>query len=77
MRNWNWPSRANLIVGLIILLVVIAFSYYEHLAPWLVRLSLCALFCSVIYLREQSRTDRWLTIGIIATGTLLSVLLMK
>lgn len=77
MKNWNLPSRAHLILGFVVLLLVLAFSYYEQLAPWLVRVSLCALFCSIIYLREESRVDRWLTIGLIAAGTMLSILLMK
>jgi len=33
------------------------------------------LFCGLIYMRDDSPSGRWITIGIIAVGTLLSILL--
>ncbi|MEK7727423.1 MAG: hypothetical protein AAB354_03365 [candidate division KSB1 bacterium] len=77
MRNWKRPSFSNLMLGVIIILLMLAFHFQDQLAQWLVRLSMSALFCVVIYLREHTSTDRWLTIGIIVGGTLLSLLLIK
>jgi multidrug efflux pump subunit AcrB len=68
---------SNIVVGIVIVLLVLAFHFQDWLEPWLVRLSLGALFCTVIYLREHPDTDRGLTIAIIAAGTLLSLVLMR
>ncbi|MDZ7290909.1 MAG: hypothetical protein ONB44_14765 [candidate division KSB1 bacterium] len=49
--------------------------YITNGATWAVRLTMCMLFCSLIYTRDSSPSGRWLAIGIIAAGTLLSILL--
>lgn len=77
MRTWKWPAPGNLAVGFILILLMLAFHYQDQLEQWLVRVSMAALFCTVIYLREQASTDRWLAIAIITAGTLLSIVLMK
>jgi len=52
-----------------------ALLYATHYAPWAMRLTLASLFCSLIYVRDASPSGRWIAIGIIAIGTLLSMLL--
>ena len=49
--------------------------YVTNYAAWAMRLTLCMLFCSMIYARDNSPSGRWVAIGIIAVGTLLSILL--
>ncbi len=49
--------------------------YITNYATWAMRLTLCMLFCSMIYTRDNSPSGRWVAIGIIAVGTLLSILL--
>ncbi len=49
--------------------------YITNYATWAMRLTLCMLFCSMIYARDNSPSGRWVAIGIIAVGTLLSILL--
>jgi hypothetical protein len=49
--------------------------YRTNYAPWALRLTLCMLFCSMIYARDDSPSGRWIAIGIIAVGTLLAILL--
>lgn len=49
--------------------------YVTNYATWAMRLTLCMLFCSMIYTRDNSPSGRWVAIGIIAVGTLLSILL--
>jgi hypothetical protein len=49
--------------------------YITNYAAWAMRLTLCMLFCSMIYTRDTSPSGRWLAIGIIAVGTLLTILL--
>jgi hypothetical protein len=49
--------------------------YTTHSAAWMKRLTLCMLFCGLIYMRDDSPQGRWVAIGIIAAGTLLSILL--
>lgn len=49
--------------------------YITNYATWAMRLTLCMLFCSMIYTRDNSPSGRWLAIGIIAVGTLLSIVL--
>jgi hypothetical protein len=49
--------------------------YITNYATWAIRLTLCMLFCSMIYARDNSPSGRWVAIGIIAVGTLLSILL--
>lgn len=44
-------------------------------AAWMKRLTMGMLFCGLIYMRDDSPSGRWLTIAIIAIGTLLSILL--
>lgn len=60
------------------LIAVFLFGYFILLAesaPWMKQLTLCMLFCGLIYRRDDSPSDSWITIGIILTGTLLVVLL--
>ncbi|MDZ7360189.1 MAG: hypothetical protein ONB46_05615 [candidate division KSB1 bacterium] len=44
-------------------------------AAWMKRLTMGVLFCGLIYMRDDSPSGRWLTIAIIAIGTLLSIFL--
>gem|GEM_PF-4499151 len=44
-------------------------------AAWMKRLTMALLFCGLIYMRDDSPSGRWLTIAIIAIGTLLSIFL--
>lgn len=44
-------------------------------APWAMRLTMCTLFCSIIYVRDNAVPERWVAIGIIVIGTLLSLVL--
>jgi hypothetical protein len=48
--------------------------YVTDAATWAIRLTLGTLFCSLIYARDTSPSGRWLAIGIIAVGTMLSIL---
>ncbi len=66
-----------MVVGVVVILLLLAFHFQDQLEQWLVRLSMCALFCTVIYLREHANTDRWIAIAIITAGTLLSIVLMR
>lgn len=77
MKNWKWRFLTNPAVGIVVILLLIAVLFNSHLEQWLIRLSMCALFCTVIYVRDNANTDRWITIAIIAGGTLLSLVLMK
>ncbi len=77
MRNWKWPSLSGPAVGLVVILLLIALIFNSHLEQWLMRLSMAALFCTVIYLRDNANADRWIAIAIIAAGTLLSLVLFK
>ena len=49
--------------------------YASDGAAWMKRLTMSMLFCGLIYMRDDSPSGRWITIGIIAVGTLLSILL--
>ena len=51
------------------------FIYASNSAPWMKRLTMCTLFCGLIYMRDDSPSGRWVAIGIIAAGTLLAILL--
>lgn len=44
-------------------------------APWATRLTMCTLFCAIIYVRDNAAPERWVAIGIIVIGTLLSLVL--
>ena len=48
--------------------------YLTGYAQWTIRLAMCTVFCSIIYLRDQAESGRWIAIGIIMIGTLLSLL---
>jgi hypothetical protein len=58
----------------VFLFVLWVYMNITEAASWAIRLTMCALFCSLIYLRDHSSTERWLAIGIIAVGTMLSIL---
>lgn len=77
MRNWKWPALTSPAVGLVVVLLLIAVIFNSALEQWLIRLAMCALFCTVIYLRDNANADRWIAIAIIAAGTLLSLVLMR
>jgi hypothetical protein len=49
--------------------------YTTNSADWMKRLTLGMLFCGLIYVRDTSPSGRGVTIGIIAVGTLLAILL--
>jgi hypothetical protein len=51
------------------------FIYASNGAPWMKRLTMCMLFCGLIYVRDDSPRGRWVAIGIITAGTLLAMLL--
>jgi len=51
------------------------YIYASNVAPWMKRLTMGTLFCGLIYMRDDSPSGRWITIGIIAIGTLLAILL--
>jgi len=51
------------------------FIYASNGAPWMKRLTMCMLFCGLIYARDDSPSGRWVAIGIITAGTLLAILL--
>lgn len=60
------------------LLAVFLFGFYIYAsngAPWMKRLTMGMLFCGLIYVRDDSPSGRWVTIGIIAIGTLFTLLL--
>ncbi len=71
-ENSPFSNRLLPLVAVLLLGLLIWVSDY---AQWAVRLTMGALFCSIIYLREESSSERWIAIGIIALGTLLSLLL--
>lgn len=56
----------------LLLMILIWISDY---AQWAMRLTMCTLFCSIIYLRDNAVPERWVAIGIIVIGTLLSLIL--
>jgi hypothetical protein len=60
-------------IGVVLILFLVV--YMTDGAVWAIRLTLCMVFCSMIYARDNSPSGRWLAIGIIAVGTLLSILL--
>ncbi|MDZ7343005.1 MAG: hypothetical protein ONA90_00665 [candidate division KSB1 bacterium] len=63
------------LAGLMVLFLFGGLIYMTKAAPWAVRLTMASLFCGLIYTRDASPAGRWITIGIIAVGTLLSILL--
>ncbi len=70
------PSSLNSSLVKIAAIFLFGFLIYAtNYATWAIRLTLCTLFCSMIYARDNSPYGRWLAIGIIAVGTLLSILL--
>jgi hypothetical protein len=66
------PSR---LTGLVVIFLFVILIYMTDAATWAVRLTMGSLFCSLIYARDNSASGRWLAIGIIALGTLLSIFL--
>jgi hypothetical protein len=63
------------LTGLIATFLFGFFIYAADGAAWMKQLTLGTLFCGLIYMRDDSPSGRWLTIAIIAAGTLLSILL--
>ena len=72
-----WGKRIfnRRLTGLIAVFLFGFFIYTSNGAVWMKRLTMGMLFCGLIYMRDDSPAGRWLTIGIIAAGTLLSILL--
>jgi hypothetical protein len=68
-------SLINRLPSLAAMLLLGFLVYYTNGATWAVRLTMCTLFCGMIYTRDNSPTGRWVAIGIIAVGTLLSIAL--
>ena len=66
---------AHRLTGLAVLFLFGLLIYMTGAATWAVRLTMASLFCGLIYTRDTSPAGRWITIGIIAVGTLLSILL--
>jgi len=63
------------LTGLVAFFLFGFFIYASDGAPWMKRLTMGMLFCGLIYMRDDSPSGRWVTIGIIAVGTLLAILL--
>jgi hypothetical protein len=63
------------LTGLVAFFLFGFFIYASDGAPWMKRLTMGMLFCSLIYMRDDSPSGRWIAIGIIAVGTLLAILL--
>jgi len=63
------------VTGLIAIFLFGFLIYATDGAAWTKRLTMGMLFCGLIYMRDNSPSGRWVTIGIIAVGTLLSILL--
>ena len=74
MKLFRKPLLSNPLIIIVIIIGIAMWIHMSDLAQWAVRLSLCALFCTLIYFRDDASNDRWVAIGIIAAGTLLSLL---
>jgi hypothetical protein len=72
---WGRRILNHRLTGLIAIFLFGFLIYATDGATWMKRLTMCMLFCGLIYTRDDSPSGRWLTIGIIAVGTLLSILL--
>lgn len=70
--NSGFLTRLLAVMTIALLVFLIWVSDY---APWAMRLTMCTLFCSIIYVRDNAVPERWLAIGIIVIGTLLSLVL--
>jgi hypothetical protein len=66
---------ARRLIGVVFFFLFGFLIYTTNGAAWMKRLTLCMLFCGMIYVRDDSPQGRWIAIGIIAAGTLLSILL--
>jgi hypothetical protein len=73
------PARRSLlrhrVAGLATVFLFGFLIYAVEGAAWMKRLTMALLFCGLIYMRDDSPSGRWLTIAIIAIGTLLSIFL--
>ena len=72
---WGKRLLRHRLTGLIAVLLFGFYIYGSNGAPWMKRLTMGMLFCGLIYMRDDSPAGRWVTIGIIAVGTLLAILL--
>ena len=72
MRNLRLQSWASSWPGILVIVLFVLVIFASNFAVWIERLSMCALFCALLYLRDQSSQDRWLAIAIMIGGTLLS-----
>ncbi|KAA0224168.1 hypothetical protein EDS67_24690 [candidate division KSB1 bacterium] len=70
--NSVFLTRLLAVTTIALLVFLIWVSDY---APWATRLTMCTLFCSIIYVRDHAVPERWVAIGIIVIGTLLSLVL--
>jgi hypothetical protein len=58
-------------------LLALSWSVYQwsHGAQWAEQMGFAALFCALIWMKDESPLGRWLMIGIIAAGTVVSILI--
>jgi len=74
MKSSEIPGLTNRLIGLAAIILFAILIYVSDYAVWAVRLTMCSLFCAIIYARDNSLYDRWIAIGIIALGTLVSII---
>jgi hypothetical protein len=80
-REFEEPTPARIkffryrLTGLVAIFLFGFLIYAIDGAAWTKRLTMAMLFCGLIYMRDDSPSGRWVTIGIIAVGTALSILL--
>jgi hypothetical protein len=78
LRNWLSHRRAPRLEWLIFAtLLVLSWSVYHfsHGAQWSEQIGFATLFSVLIWMKDDSPTGRWVMIGIIAVGTVVSILL--
>jgi hypothetical protein len=69
------PPRLDLLIFAALLALSWSVYKWSDHARWAEHLGLAAVFCALIWLKDDSPAGRWLIIGIIAVGTLLSIVL--
>jgi len=75
--NWLRERRTPGLDWLIFTaLLALSWSVYKlsHGAQWAEQIGFATLFCVLIWMKDESPSGRWMMIGIIAVGTLLSIL---
>jgi len=79
-RVSNWFSqkrkpRLDLLIFAAMLALTWSVYKLSHGAQWAEQIGFAAVFCALIWLKDDSPVGRWLIIAIIAGGTLLSFLI--